>query len=315
LEGFVEHVRNQPNSRTDAPLSPHSVAGIARHLKAMLNFGRRRLACMRLDAEAINEGLSVGRVEVKPVALTSGNLRNILDATATHDEKHAESELFPLLAFLMITGCRRGEAERLRWKPSAPDAPESWVDFDGGRLLIYGAKTRRQRVVSLASRPTLRKMLETMADRAGQKAEPYVFGGELPLAIGDKRRDETNGREAWGGADDNDELETVVGRSLKAAIKAVQEATDFQWKPKDFRSTCATYLANSGLGLNLYVVAGELGHDYAVLVKHYAGHFTLPRKQASAATVEELLGVDSALKGWISARAGRKGRLLKLKRA
>jgi integrase len=308
LEGFVEHVRNQPNSRTGAALSPHSVAGIARHFKAMLNFGRRRLSCVRLDAEAINEGLSVGRVEVKPVTLTSANLRGILEAAATHDEERPDSELFPLLAFLMVTGCRRGEAERLRWKPSAPDAPESWVDFDGDRLLIYGAKTRRQRVVPLTSRPALRKMLQTMAGAADPKAEPYVFGGALPLAIGDKRH-------VLPDDDDDDDAETVVGRSLKAAIKAVQGATDFKWKPKDFRSTCATYLANSGLGLNLYVVAGELGHDYAVLVKHYAGHFALPRKQASAATVEELLGIKPALEGWISARTGRAGRLLKLKRA
>lgn len=313
LESFVEHVRGQPNSRTDAPLSPHSVAGIARHFKAILNFGRRRLACVTLDAEAVNEGLAVGKVEVKPTVLTSRNLNEVLRKAAAYDAEHPTTQVFPLLAFLMVTGCRRGEAERLRWAPTSREALESWVDFDGGRLLIYGAKTRRQRAVPLSSRPALRKMLKTMAERVDCDALPYVFGGALPLSIADKRRDGKNDSET----DEADETEpaAVIGRSLKAAIQAVQRATACKWKPKDFRSTCATYLANSGLGLNLYVVAGELGHDYAVLVKHYAGHFALPRKQSTSATVEGLLGIRDALEVWSSSHALRRGKLLNLKRA
>ncbi len=298
LESFVEHVRNHKNKRTGGALSPHSVAAIARHVKALLNFGRRRLACVRLDSESINEGLAVGTVQVKPVALATSQLRAILQAALSYDDGHPDSQVFPLLVFLLLTGCRRGEAERLRWRPSSPSAAESWIDFEAGRILIYGQKTRRQRVVPLGNRPLLRKLLKSLKSEIDTRKEPYIFGGALPLAVADKREGEA-GTE-------------VVGKSLKSAIAAVQVACPFDWKPKDFRSTCATYLANSSLGLNLYVVAGEMGHDYAVLVKHYAGHYQLPPKQAKANTLEKLLGISELVQNWLAARADKRGKLLLL---
>lgn len=300
LESFVEHVRGYRNTRTGGDLSPHSIAAVARHVKALLNFGRRRLGCVRLDGESINEGLAVGTLQLMPIALPTSLLRAILDAARKSDDAHPGSQLFPLLAFLMLTGCRRGEAERLRWQPTKPQAAESWVDLQGGRVLIYGQKTRRQRFVPLNTRPALRQMLKAMKEATNTAGEPYVFGGKLALAIADKRE-----------GDPGD----AIGKSMKLALAGVQKACPQHWKPKDLRSTCATYLANSSLGLNLYVVAGELGHDYAVLVKHYAGHMELPAKQAKATTVEGLLGIGDLVKSWTAAHTHKRGRLLRLKRA
>jgi integrase len=301
LRGFVAHVKGYVSKKTGKALAPHSVAATLRHVKALLNYGRKELACVRLDGEAINRGLQQGKLpRLLPVAHSSRELVDILDKAAVYDAEHPKSEIFPLLAFLMLTGCRRGEAEALRWSASASGAAESWVDFDGGRILIYGEKTGRQRSIPLANRPALRELLETLQDKADEKTEPFVFGGPLPLAIGDKRPTTKDG---------------VIGRSLKAALESVQNTAKSNWKPKDLRSTFASYAANSVQGLNLYTLAGELGHDYAILTKHYAGHLTLPEARKSASTIEGMLGIEKPLASWFKATSGAKGRILKLKRA
>lgn len=298
LEDFAAFAAAKPHKDTGARLSPHYVALVLRHFKALLNFGRRRLKCVRLDAETVADGLTPPvRGTTEPVVLPTSKLKAILDAAATRDVEIDGSEVFPLLVFLMLTGCRRGEAERLRWSPSKPSARESWPDFDGGRLLVYAGKTSRQRVVPFDNRPVLREMLLALRERVDVDAKPFVFGGARPLAI--SRRGKTG-----------DER----GRSLKAALYDVREATGADWALKDLRSTTASFLANSQLyGSDLYSLAGQLGHDYAVLVKHYAGHFTLPPRQARAQTVEEVLGIEKILETWQSQQAGRGGKLHRLR--
>ena len=44
-----------------------------------------------------------------------------------------------------------------------------------------------------------------------------------------------------------------------------------------------------------------MGHDYAVLVKHYASRdFSLPKESAAAQSVEILLGVEAQISTWLS---------------
>ena len=299
LEHFAKHV-------ADKELSPHSVKTILVHHKAMINFGRKRMGCVRLPGETVAEGLqSPVKAELKPVALPTAKLRDVLDKASAFDQKHPGAQMFPLLAFLMLTGCRLGECEAVRWKPSKPSAAESWPDFDGGRLLIFGGKTSRQRSVSFETRPALQKMLGVMRDAADAHAEPYIFGGKLPLALRDKR--EVSATDADG--------RRIHGKSGKAALYSVRKDSGADWKPKDFRSTAATFLANSGLGLNLYTVAGELGHDYSVLTKHYAGQFSVPAKQRSAKTVEAVLGIADLVESWCKEKSGHVGKLIRLRRA
>lgn len=302
LENLVAHIKSHKfgDGKTQK-LSPNSIASITRHIKALLNFGRKRLACVKLDAESVSMGLNPGKLpQPLPVALSTANLRAILEAARVHDDDFPKSEVFPLLAFYMLTGCRLGEGEELRWKPSKPGAPESWVDFEGDRLLIHARKTGRQRAVLFKDRPALRRLLETLESRTDVKLAPFVFGGRLPLAIRHVRSEPS---------------ENIQGRSLKSALEAVHEASKLKWRIKDFRSTVATYLCNSALGASaLYDVAQQLGHDYAVLVKHYTGHFQLPEKQRKANAFEDVLGIRQILESWLKEQWGHRAKIFKIKR-
>lgn len=297
LEDFAAHVGNHYKKK-----SAHSIKTALVHFKALLNFGRKRVKCVRVSGEDVAEGLQPTRkASVKPVALATPKLREILKQAKAHNG----GGMFPLLAFMMVTGCRLGEAEAIRFKPTKPDAEESWIDFDGGMLFIYGKKTSRQRHVPLDRRPYLRAMLEIMRDRTDTDAKPYVFGGKLPLALRDKR--EVEAVDSAGNR--------IIGKSGKAALYAVRAKSGADWKAKDLRSTCATYLCNSAIGSNLYDVAGWLGHDYAVLSKHYSKQRTLPPRQQKAATVEGVLGIDKLIESWCKEQSATGGKIIKLKRA
>lgn len=279
LHAFLTYLRGYTSKKTGAPLSKHSVATHARHFRAVLNFGRRTLHCVRLDSESLGDGLKVGRLpRMLPESYDTTQLCAILRAARCYDLEHPKSQVFPLIAFLMIVGCRIGEAETLRWVQTMDRAShEGWVDLEGGNILLYGHKTQIERAVPLDVRPLLTRMLKGMKRRVDVKVEPYVFGGPMSLAVADKRRTKTPS--------------TVVGRSLKTAIEAVKNGVDFHWSPHTLRKNLATYLANSSHGRKLHTLADELGHDYQILLKHYVGRRKLTAGQESAPTVEEVLGI------------------------
>lgn len=300
LESFAAHVADCLNA-------PASQASVLAHVTVILNFGRRRLKCVWLDADTINDGLEPPDADLMPVVLPTSHLKKILGAAETWDADHADTQTFPLLAFLMLTGARRGEAEQLRWLPSTPGAHESWVDFDGGRLLIHSSKTRRQRQIPFANRPALKKLLEVLHDEADPDAEPFVFGGVLPLAIADKRREEVVRGEAG-------EETRVRGRSLKRALTVVRQESGANWAIKSLRSTFATYMANSQLyGSDLYTLAGQNGHRYDVLVAKYAKAYPLPAKQRTASKVEDVLGIAKQVSDWTKAQKSKAGRIIRLR--
>jgi len=279
LHAFLTYLRGYTSKKTGAPLSKHSVATHARHFRAVLNFGRKVLHCVRLDSESVGEGLRVGRLpRLLPESYDSAQLCAILRAARNHDLQHPMSQVFPLMAFLMIVGCRIGEAETLRWNQS-PDrtSHEGWVDLEGGQILLFGHKTQIERAVPLDVRPLLTRLLKAMKRRVDVKAEPYVFGGQVSLAVADKRRTKTP--------------IAIVGRSLKSAIEAVKHAVDFHWSPHTLRKNLATYLANSSHGRKLHTLADELGHDYQILLRHYVGRRKLTARQQASSSVEEVLGI------------------------
>lgn len=289
LRDFVRYLRQYrcerpvsklARSAPPRPLSPHSISSHARHLRAILNYGRKSLGCVRLDAEAVSAGLVVGKLpRLIPVSLRTEQLRAILRAAATHDARTGEL-MFPFLAFLMITGARRGEALALRFDPSSVGAAESWLDLGRNMVVIWGNKTARQRILPLNTRPLLGSLLRALLDSRKADAE-YVFaGGALPP----------------GNAGD------MLHNSFKDALCAIREASGVHFRLKDFRSTCATALANSNvLGGNLYTLAGELGHAIEILQKHYANHVPATPEVAAAKTVEAALGIEVELNAWISA--------------
>lgn len=301
LEEFTHAISSRKHRLTGEPVSPHYVASILRALKALLNHGRRRLACVRLSAEEITEGLEPPERSLQPVVLPTSKLCSILDQAAQYDATRENSLTFPLLACFMLMGCRRGELERLRWNPTKPGAKESWIDFEGKRLLIYGAKTKRQRTVPLENRPALREILELLLDRTDPEQQPFVFGGEQPLRISRKRS-----------ADESDER----GRSLKRALYSIREQTGADWPLKSLRSTTASHLANSRLySSEIQGLAWELGHDERVLRAHYAEQYHLPKKQARASSVEAVLGIADKINEWLKEQRGKGGRVLQLRGA
>lgn len=260
------------------PLSPFSVASHARHLRAVLNFGRKSIGCITLDGEAVSAGLVVGRLpRLVPIALRPQQLCSILKAAGELDRTR-NSLMFPFFAFLMASGARRGEALALRFEPSVSGAAESWLDLARGMVVIWGSKTARQRILPLATRPLLMKILDTLVRRRARGAE-YVFaGGPLPA----------------GNAGD------MLGTAFKVAIKDVKQMCGVSFRLKDFRSTCATVLANSSvLGGNLYTLAGELGHNIEVLQKHYASHVAIAPELETARTVEAALGIEDEVAAWL----------------
>lgn len=308
LEDFVHFVRLQRNTYTGERLAPATVESVVRHIKAVLNYGRKSLSCIRLDAEVLNDALDTGRrATTEPVAYTSNDLNAILKAAKEADSLvRPERHTFPLLATFMLSGCRKGELERLRWFPTAPGKPESYVDFEGDRLVVWSTKTHRHRHVPFRTRPMLRVLLETLKDGIDVGREPYVFGGERSLAVSDRRPPDEADKVVGG-------EKRRLGRSLKQPLLSVRRLSGVPYTLKGLRSTLATHLANSRLGVNLYQVAFELGHDYAVLVKHYASHRELPREQADADTVERLLAIEDAVRVWVQERQPVAGRVIKLK--
>jgi len=286
-------------------LSEHSVDSVLVHFKALLNYGRKRMKCVRLSNDDIAEGLKPVAGESSPISLETSKLRDILDAARAYDHDHPGAFTFPVLAFIMVTGCRLGEMQAVRWKASTRGAKESWPDFEAGCLNIYARKTSRPRVLRFDIRPGLKKLLETLHDHADVENEPFIFGGKLPLAVRDKRE----------AAHDGDGVK-IIGKSAKAALEAVRKASGADWKVKDLRSTAATYLANSRLyGSLLNTLADHMGHDVKVLQDHYLGSRDLPPKQRDAATVERVLGVHDIIEAWCKSQRGKGGRVIRLKRA
>ncbi|MCC6574944.1 MAG: site-specific integrase [Planctomycetes bacterium] len=287
LKSYMAFVRSYKSAATKAPLSMNSVASLAFHTKAILNYGRRYLSCIKLDGEAVGLALRPGRLpKPSPVALSSTELQAILDAALRNDLEFPSTKVFPFLAFLMMVGCRRGDAERFRFAKSKPDARDSWIDFDGGTLQIWAAKVQRHVPVPLEPRTQLRTMLERLRDSTDVRKNPFVFGGHKPLAIGDRRAAEMNNGER--------------GHSGKYALARISEWSSVDFSCKDLRSTLATYMANSALGgKNLLTLSWELGHEYPTLLKFYVGQKTLPPAQRDATNVADLLGIGKQLDTWL----------------
>lgn len=299
LETYRDHLSRKG-------LSPHSVNSLLVHFKAALNFGRTRVRCIRLDDVDVKQGLEPVEAVQLPVCLDRTKLRAILAAASAFDDEHIGAQTFPILAFVMVTGCRLGEMQALRWAPSRASAAESWPDFTGGMLRIYGAKTSVPRSLPFATRPGLRRLLGILRSRVDAAALPFVFGGTMPLAVRDRR--EAGPVEADG--------KRTPGRSAKSALAAVREASGADWAIKDLRSTAATHLANTSLyGSLLNTLADHLGHSYDVLKEHYLGKLVLPDAQRNAATVEEVLGVADAINAWCEAAEGKGGKLLRMRGA
>jgi integrase len=149
--------------------------------------------------------------------------------------------------FLLLSGCRRGEALGLRWADVDLDA----MDHQGRRvgeirLRAEATKTKHARVIGLEVSPVLRRLLAALKLRASE-GDGFVFGGEERYT--------------------HDLIEAARARLMEEC-----GAPAFTWQV--LRSSCATYLTNApGIwgAATVFLSARQLGHSVAVAERHYLG--------------------------------------------
>ncbi len=283
---------------TSSKRSPVSVNRDLRSIKALLNQWRVAGLLQHVDSDVIGDTLKALPVpREQPEYLTPAKAENLLQAALRHDadvfeatrEEHAGLRtpgttsryvpIAPFAAFLLLTGCRRGEALGLTWANVDLDAKDEHGRAVGEiRLRAEHTKTHRARTVGLEVSPALRALLAAMKLRAGHGAEVlHVFGGREPYT-----------------AD--------VVEAARRRLKSEYGAPTFTWQV--LRSTCATYLTNApGIfgAATAYMSARQLGHSVAVAERSYLGvHRGIPRE---ARTLEAAMQIEAVLGEVLATRA------------
>jgi integrase len=171
----------------------------------------------------------------QPEYLPPAKLDKLLGAALRHDaavfaatrQEHAGlrakgstrryEPIAPFTAFLLLTGCRRGEALGLTWADVDLDAVDNQGNKVGEiRLRAEHTKTHRARTIGLEVSPALRAMLAAIKLRAGKDAV-YVF--ELPPDRDGKRLPYTA-----------DLVEAARQRLMRPGDKDGYGAPDFDWQ-------------------------------------------------------------------------------------
>lgn len=256
----VKRHRGVSTARERGLRSPVSVNGDLRAIKTLLTTWRRGELLRGLHSDDIADRLKPLRVDRDaPVFFREPQLRELIRAALRHDsacfvetrDEHQGArpkgttprhpEIAPLLVFLMLTGCRLGEALSLRW-----EQVDLAADNRAGVIQLYAGdtKTRQARTIRLRVSPALRRLLGAMKLQA---SAPHVFG-------------------------DNAALTHDIATAARRRMMRVYGAPTFDWKT--LRSTCGTYLTNApGIfgDASVFLSAKQLGHSVAVAEKHYLG--------------------------------------------
>lgn len=256
-----------------------------RAIKTMLNAWRTEELVPQLTSDDIADALpSLKVARERPTFLRPNQLRALLEAAMRHDAEcfvatraeHARGiggttpryrPIAPFVAFLMLTGCRRGEALSLTW--SAVDLAAT--DHGGkpvGEIVIeaHKSKTHAERTVGLEVAPGLRRLLAAMKLRGGKG---HVFGGEDPYTA------------------------DLVESSRRRLISEYG-APAFDWQT--LRSTCGSYLTNApGIfgAASVFSSARQLGHSVAVAERHYLN--VIRGISRDARTLEAAMQIDAAI--------------------
>lgn len=262
--------------------------------KTLLNHLRALGIAPLLSRDSISDSLKPLPVpHEQPGFLTQSQLDKLLRAASAHDaqcfietrNEHARLRvpgttrryvpIAPFIAFLLLTGCRRGEALSLRWSDVDLDALDNQESKVGViRLRATATKTHRARTIGLEVSPALRDLLAAMRERADGAERVFRFV-------------DADGKEAPYTSD----LVEAARRRLHAAP---YDAPMFDYQL--LRSTCATYLTNSpGIFGNAtaFLSARQLGHSVAVAERHYLG--VIRGISKSAHSLEAAMGVASAM--------------------
>jgi integrase len=271
---------------TDRRRSPVSINRELRTLKTLLN-AWRQAGLLSITRDAITDTLKALPVaREQPEYLNPAQIKKLLEAAARHDtatfketrEEHAGKRqpgttkrytpIAPFTAFLLLTGCRRGEALALTWSDVDLDA----LDHDGRkvgeiRLKAEATKTMHARTVGLEVSPALKALLAAMKLKA--IGSPFVFGGASPYTV--------------------DAVESARARMIDE-----YGAPKFDWQM--LRSTCSTYLTNAqGIfgSATVFLSAKQLGHSVMVAERHYLNvHRGIPR---DARTLEAAMQIEDVM--------------------
>jgi integrase len=271
-----------------AKRAPATTNTYLKNIKLLLNHFRARGLLPLLSKDAIGDALKpLPLPREQAEYLHPAQIRKLLEAAARHDaatfeetrEEHAKrrirgttpryAPIAQFTVFLLLTGCRRGEALALMWSDVDLDA----LDHDGRRvgeirLKADATKTKHARTIGLEVSPALLAMLAAMKLKLRPNDEkPYVFGGASAYTV--------------------DLIETARARMIEEF-----DAPKFDWQM--LRSTCATYLTNAqGIfgSATVFMSARQLGHSVAVAERHYLNvHRGIPRE---ARTLEGAMQIES----------------------
>jgi len=224
----------------------------------------------RDDVDVACEHYGKGTSETKQ-PLKVRELRGLLDACIDHDEAtfemtRAEAQgrgtagstlryepIGPFVAFCLLSGVRPGEARRIDW---------SLVDFDDAVIHIpKWSKTRRERRVTMAESPALRRLLEAQYQLTGVKGSIWALTEGQALA------------------------------ARKRLIEAHDAPKRFGWQLA--RVTCQSYLASSPSifgGASIFLTAQRGGHSVQVCEKYYANAVNVADPDAT--TIEGAMGIE-----------------------
>jgi integrase len=259
----------------------------------------RTHSLVQLDRDAVGDALKPLKAPHEaPEFLPPAECGKLLEASMRHDEAtYTETRdehvgagrkrlgttaryqaVAPFAAFLLLTGMRLSEAERLEWSAVNLDA----VDADGRvvgeiRLRASATKTSHARTVGLDVCPSLRAMLAAMKLQAG--TAHYVFGGHAPMS-------------------------RALADAARKRLLGAFGAPEFSWQ--GLRSSCATYQCNAPNVFGsaaAFASAKRLGHSVAVSEKHYAGLFGGISREAR--TLEAAMQIEPHMKRVLAAVVAR----------
>ncbi len=265
------------------PRAPYTINSELLRVGTVLHYVRRLGLLPKLTADALADGLKKLPVQVDtPEFLRPAQIQRLLDAALAHDaetykatrQEHAGLKpagstprypaIAPLVAVLLLSGMRFGEALALTWEQIDLDA----LGDDGqptGEIALHAAstKTHRGRVVTLDHSPALRELLTAL--RPKDAAGP----------VWSFTRDE--------------------------AVAAGKRLQSVKWTWQVLRSTAGTYLTNApGIfgGASAYRSARLLGHSVTIAEKHYTGLVRVPRE---ARTLESAMQIKPQVERVIAA--------------
>lgn len=270
---------------------PETLNTRMRHLRAMLNWLRRRGKVPLLSRDAISDALQRETVpRDPPLPFRAGELQQLLRAALRHDgERLKESReerragvhapkgetpkhkpIAPILLFVLLSGARIGEVAKLEWANVDLTATNERGEVVGSvRIVADTTKTGTGRVFSLGHSPALRLLLAALKVRSG--GDGLVFPG-------------------W-----TDRVQTHARQRLISKFGA----PGFTWSAKSatkagaLRSTTECYLTNApsifGTG-SVWAAAAMLGHNVVTAQRHYLG--VLPGLDPAARTLEAAMKIE-----------------------